>query len=185
MGSLHTSLGVHLLKIGRQVQNVRGDGFCLLTSIRVALEKDYNIQYADVQLQQMILANLRHHGDDYLKWYPGTRAKLFQDMLEFFSSKNYQQNVVDILVRIAADALYIKIHIYQMSAMETQIFTPSVARPKTRNLQFLRNPQYEMMNHYNPLVMKPSDVQRPHVTQCEAAGESRQSLEEIGNCIKA
>ena len=135
---------------------VRGDGFCLLTAIRVALEKDYNITCSEVQLQQMILAHVRHKGAEYLKWYPGNKEQLFQDLLEFFSTKNYQQNVVDILVRIAADALYINIHIYQMSAMETQrfLFSPSPLCEKIIYLQFLRNPKYEMMNHYNPLIKK-------------------------------
>ena len=70
---------------------------------------------------QLILDHLCNENEKYLNFYTKTAAHLFvttsdlmmEEVIRFFDFGNFNVNVVDLLIQIAADALNLDIYIYK------------------------------------------------------------------------
>ena len=74
----------------------------------------------------------------------------------YYSGKNYTKNVVDLIVKLASDALGINIYIYENS--DGQILrVRSMGRfaCKVVFVKFTHNLIHNLGNHYNAILMKP------------------------------
>ena len=84
---------------------------------------------------------------------------LVEDALSFFKYHTYTQNIVDVLVHAAADALNICLYIYQKYEDSIQIVCID-GDDCIRNihLRFHRNPLNPEENHYDAIVLDPSNT---------------------------
>ena len=130
------------------------------------MKNDHQIDITIDNTKQFILEQLIDNHDMYGKfqafdsWNEGDRCTdsnvLIEDILDFYSGKNYMKNVVNWIVKLASDALGINIYIYENS--DGQI-------PRVRNMgglackdvfvKFTHNPIHNLGNHYNAILMKP------------------------------
>ena len=120
-----TNLETYLNKNGQYIKKIPGDGFCLLSSILACMKNDHQIDITIDIAKQLILEQLIDNHDVYFKFQAfesrneGDRCTdsdvLVEEILDFYSGKNYTKNVVDLTVKLASDALGINIYIYENS----------------------------------------------------------------------
>ena len=146
----------YLKKVHREVRRVSGDGFCLFGSISEALWQDYGILISPEHIKQIVKAHLKEHGQQYAAFHTNSKEQLLEDYEAFLESREFDVDVVDILSRIAADALYVNIYTYQENngLIYLMKFTPSLEATKKVYLQFLHDDNYPLANHYNAVIMK-------------------------------
>ena len=81
---------------------------------------------------------------------------LVEEILDFYLGQNYTKNVVDLIVKLASDALGINIYIFQNS--DGQILRVRSLRGlacKDVFVKFTHNPIHNLGNHYYTILMKP------------------------------
>ena len=122
-----------LHKIGHEEYNVPGSGFCLVDSLVRVLQVEYKMDIS-IQNAKHLIQNqaLEEHGKyinfhsvkkpkQYIPKYI-TNADLFlEEIISFFNNCDYTQDVVDVLIKIAADALGINILMYQENQGITEL----------------------------------------------------------------
>ena len=81
---------------------------------------------------------------------------LISDVIDFFASRNYNTNIVDLLMQITTDALRLDLNIYQKNNGQIQIYNFTSPKPMfTVNLKFTHDPIHSQVNHYNAITMIP------------------------------
>ena len=134
---------------------MRGNGFCLLNSIITALYRDHDVVFYEQLLIDIIRAHVKNKGDNYLHLHPGTKMKLVSDVENFFSTANYDQEIADILLLIAIDAIHLNITLYWHSSRDVTIHNlPHKEGALLIFLQFLEHPEDPIGNHYNAIILK-------------------------------
>ena len=96
------------------------------------MSKDHNIYIAFDEAKQLILHTLIDNHHKYIEFHNKrhkcqdaycriTRSDLLIcDMMEFFETKTFDVDVVNLLIQITADALNLNIHIFQNNKGKTQ-----------------------------------------------------------------
>ena len=85
------------------------------------------------------------------------------DLIDFFDSRDFTKDVVDLIIQIAADALGLNIYIYQENILEGEEGGTKQSRTeilkmsrgllcKDVYLKFMHNNINMQSNHYEPLV---------------------------------
>ena len=83
---------------------------------------------------------------------------LIEDALAFFKYRTYTQNIVDVLVHAAADALNVCLYIYQKYHDNIQIVhIDGDDCVRNVHLKFHRNPANPSENHYDAIIFNPSN----------------------------
>ena len=110
-------------KMQRYPLHVCGDGFCFIYSLMESLSHDHKITLEFNQICQLIFDHLCYENDKYLNFYTKRSAHSFvttsdlmmEEVIHFFDFGNFNVNIVDLLIQIAADALNLDTHIIQNS----------------------------------------------------------------------
>ena len=103
---------------------VSGNGFCFLNAVAKSLQVDHGIK---IQLSEAINIIVQHMYVDF-HTVSAKRDKLVtnSDMLlnearDFFNSRNYNNDIVDLLATITADALGLHLYIYHNNRGKIQV----------------------------------------------------------------
>ena len=120
----------YLKKVNRRISKIRGDGFCFITSIVECMKSDYNV---DIQVQETINCIFEEMVENHKKYVSFHSVIQHEEPLvcdadllitvamNFFENMNYMENVVDLLIQAAADALGLDIYIYQKNDENVQV----------------------------------------------------------------
>ena len=123
------NLNSFLQRHGHEVVHVVGDGFCFLRSVCEALKNDYGIFLQIKEVVQLILEQLIENHHEYMNYYIvnlneeqkkqkrnqpwATDSDIFvEEAMDFFENRDFNKDIVDILVKVTSDALGINIYIY-------------------------------------------------------------------------
>ena len=159
-------MDTYLSKNGRYIKKIPGDGFCLLSSILACLQNDHKIDISIENTKQLILEQLIDHHDMYVKFQTfdnrneGDRHTdsdvLVEEILDFYSGQNYTKNVIDLIVKLASDALGINIYIFQNSDGQIlRVRSLGGLACKDVFVKFTHNPIHNLGNHYDAILMRP------------------------------
>ena len=75
--------------------------------------------------------------------------------MDFYLGKNYTKNVVDLIVKLASDALGINIYIYENSDGQIlRVRSMGGLAYKDVFVKFTHNPIHNLDNHYDAILMK-------------------------------
>ena len=98
-------LDILLLLDNLQVTKIQGDSFCFLGAISKVMEKNYDELISVKRLMQHIMKYLCENSEKYTTLHipghePTVNDTLVADVIDFFASRNYNTNIVDLLMRI-------------------------------------------------------------------------------------
>ena len=122
MPTLWKNLLQHLCRRKRLVHYIAGDGFCFLKSVLFCLLKDHQIEMECKEVIQIITEQLIDHHDQYVAFHNAVAHSdpnvsnsdlLVTEAMDFFEDREFNRDVVDLLVQVTADALGLEIFIYQ------------------------------------------------------------------------
>ena len=78
---------------------------------------------------------------------------LLNDAVDFFQNRNYNKDIVDLLVTITADALGLDLYIYQNNQGKIQVLVYSGGTiSKSVYLKFTHNDLNPVENHYDAII---------------------------------
>ena len=167
---------------------IQGNGFCFLNAVRKCMMYDFLKFYSHEKVREMITAHLIDHFDDYTQWHGASPDQLVDEASQFFDDRNFNTDIVDIIVQATAAALNIQIKIYRRSAQGNIQVTEigDANAEKTINLKLncsersIRNPTYTGDNHYDSLVIhyKFLDEEQPYEDQPSTSGQQLPEEEE-------
>ena len=167
---------------------IQGNGFCFLNAVRKCMMYDFLKFYSHEKVREMITAHLIDHFDDYTQWHGASPDQLVNEASQFFDDRNFNTDIVDIIVQATAAALNIQIKIYRRSAQGNIQVTEigDANAEKTINLKLncsersIRNPTYTGDNHYDSLVIhyKFLDEEQPYEDQPSTSGQQLPEEEE-------
>ena len=100
---------------GYEVNKVRGNGFCILAAVARGLLFDHSYLTSIGQIQERIIQHLLRRPDLYEGFPGGTPEALATEAANFFDDKNFNRDLVDILLLAVADALNLRIKIKKES----------------------------------------------------------------------
>ena len=151
-------LSVHQM----EVKPVRGDGFCFLGAVSKVLEVDHKVIVPVQKAMEKIMKFLCENFERYTAYHQQkselTAADtLISDVIEFFSSRNYNTNSMDLLMQITTDCLDLDLNIFQNNAGQIQVynFTTTNACYKV-NLKFTHDLKHPQGNHYDAITKIPA-----------------------------
>ena len=108
-------LADHLKRRNREVCRVRGDGLCFINAVGTCLEQDHNITIQISETIYIILQHLIENHQDYVQFHvvPDLNSEegvtnsdmLSNEAMGFFKKRNYNKDIVDLLVTITVDVL--------------------------------------------------------------------------------
>ena len=82
---------------------------------------------------------------------------LISDVIEFFSSRNYNTNIVDLLMQITTDCLDLDLNIFQNNAGQIQVYNFTTSKAcYTVNLKFTHDLKHPQGNHYDAITKIPA-----------------------------
>ena len=100
---------------GYEVNKVRGNGFCILAAVARGLLFDHSYLASIGQIQERIIQHLIRRPDLYEGFPGGTPEALATEAANFFENKNFNRDLVDMLLLAVADALNLRIKIIRES----------------------------------------------------------------------
>ena len=112
-------------------------------------------------LQQLITNYLIENSDKYTEWHGQNADKLVYESTEFFTDRNFNQDVVDIIVQATGDALNVKLKVFRRSPAGN-IQLSEVGDLTSQRVLHLKlscseksqlNPEYTGDNHYDALTV--------------------------------
>ena len=147
----------------RYIVPVQGNSFSFLTSIVEALKEDHGIFITVPQTQQLILDYLLHNFEKYLPfysaqlnpWQPRVHLSdaLLSELVQFFDDGQFNCNVINILVKKAADALNLNCFILQSNQGQIEVLNYKSGNFwKKIFFKFTHNNIHLNVNHYVPLI---------------------------------
>ena len=84
---------------------------------------------------------------------PSMPDTLLLDIIDFFTNKNYNQNTIDVLMKIVADVLNIDLNIYQNNRGQIQVLNFAGDNSTcTVNVKFTHDNSITVVNHYNAIT---------------------------------
>ena len=117
-------------------------------------------------VKQLILEQVIDNLDVYVKFQAfdsrneGDRHTdsdvLVEEILDFYSGKNYTKNVVDLIIKLASDVLGINMYIYENSDGQIlRVRSMGGLACKDVFIKFTHSPIHNLGNHYDAILMKP------------------------------
>ena len=159
---LWVNLAEYLSVRQMEVKPVRGDGFCFLGAVTKVLEVDHKVIVPVQKAMEIIMKFLCENFERYTAYHQQKSEltagdTLISDVIEFFSSRNYNTNIVDLLMQITTDCLDLDLNIFQNNAGQIQgyNFTTSNACYKV-NLKFTHDLKHPQCNHYDTITKIPA-----------------------------
>ena len=134
------------------VKDVPGDGFCFLNALQVSLKAHCGLQYSIPDLCNLLMDYIAENCIE-LSNFHFSEEKMLEECLEFFLSRDYNQDCVDIIVSAAAEALKISISIYYNNNGALYLHDISCAGSlKKAVLIFSESVSHPMLNHYDAVL---------------------------------
>ena len=134
---------------GYEVNKVRGNGFCILAAVARCLLFDHSYLVSIGQIQERIIQHLIRRPDLYEGFPSGTPEALATEAANFFEDKNFNRDLVDMLLLAVANALYLRIKIIRVGALRAGNFLTPLP-----NLQvfpgIIHNVKYRSVTHPTP-----------------------------------
>ena len=160
------------MDVQREVVPINGNGFCFISSLVVAMEKDHQIMISNPEARRLILQHLTDYHQKYLDFYRintpegqhisehVTDSDMFlTEVIDFFEDRNFDRDVVDLLVKICADALGLDVFIYQDNYGPIEVLKYSrrlCCRPVY--VKFSHNNMHSLGNHYEAVTKKKTNL---------------------------
>ena len=148
--------------IESEVTDIPGNGYCFLGSVVEVLRTNYGNIVTQEQLTQHIMKFLCLNYEKYTMYHtqgekdmePTIVDMLLSDIIDFFANKNYNQNAVDVLMKIVADVLNIDLNIYQNNRGQIQVLNfAGDNSTRTVNVKFTHDNSNTAMNHYDAITL--------------------------------
>ena len=145
-----------------EVTDILGNGYCFLGSVVEVLRTNYSDVVTQEQLTQQVMKFLCLNYEKYTMYHtqgekdmePTIADTLLSDIIDFFTNKNYNQNTVDVLMKIVADVLNIDLNIYQNNRGQIQVLNfAGDNSTHTVNVKFTHNNSNTVMNHYDAITL--------------------------------
>ena len=127
-------MDVHLSKERKFVSPVICDGFTFLNSTIKALKEEHGVNLAVKEAVNLITEEIIDHLEKYIDIHVTEEHEdplvpdaylLVTEAMGFFNSRNFNQNIVDVLVKITVDALGVNLFIYQRNGDKGQVLRSS------------------------------------------------------------
>ena len=154
-----------------EVEGVEGDGYCFLNAVVAVLSNIYGKAVSVEQCMQTIMKYLCSNFEKYTKYHcqgkediePTIADTLIADVIDFFSSRNFDMNVVDLLSQITADVMELELYIYQNNNGQIQVihFTRCDNVTRIVRLKFTHDNLHPQGNHYEAIVRKKKTPSQP------------------------
>ena len=154
-----------------EVEGVEGDGYCFLNAVVAVLSDMYDEVVSVEQCMQTIMKYLCSNFEKYTKYHcqgkediePTIADTLIADVIDFFSSHNFNMNVVDLLSQITADVMELELYIYQNNNGQIQVihFTGCDNVTRIVRLKFTHDNLHPQGNHYEAIVRKKKTPSQP------------------------
>ena len=160
-------------RIGRRVVKIKGDGFCFINSIQRCLQIDYRMVITIQETTSLILSYLLENIQKYTQFHIIKYSKstsiaddLATEVFDFFNTRDFNKDVVDLIVQVAADAMGLDIFILQKNEEEKVQIIKCSGGPVSKRifLRFKRNDLHSQGNHYDAIVKTLRRRKREHVT---------------------
>ena len=133
---------------------MRGNGFCFLQAVLLGLGIDYNYNEDITSVIQRLLWFLCDNASVYADFHP-SQSSLISDAINFFQSRSYTDNIVDIIVQVVADCLHVDLEIYQEHEGKIQVVkVVSQNGGRKVRLKFSRSVTHVLCNHYDAIVKR-------------------------------
>ena len=166
-------IGTHFDDIGRETVPIQGDGFCFITSLVKAMKSEHNIILEKSEAQDLIIDQVIENYQQYsLYHYNKTLTQkeslnntdsFMSELINFFDSRDFTHDVVNLIIQIAADALGLNIYIYQENILQkeensteeshTEVIKMSGGQLcKDVYMKFIHNNINVQGNHHEPLL---------------------------------
>lgn len=147
-------LDKYLAQNGLMVKNTRGDGFCFLSSILTVLKCDYNEEVSTEEMIPRFLEFLIKNHQQFHAFHTWTKPDLFiGEAMDFFRSREYNRDIVDLLVEIAAQALELNLSIYQNLDGQIQVLRYNGGPDcKEIRVKFTHDNNNMALNHYDAII---------------------------------
>ena len=144
------------MKVGK----VLGNGFCFLNSIRTVLLVDHYEYLSLEEMKEDITKFLIANPFKYIDCHGGCPDTVVEDASKFFEDKEFDTNIVDVIIQATGEALGLKINIFRKSPAGNiqKIEMGELESTKEVNLKFStsdfnpNNPTYSGSNHYDPIT---------------------------------
>ena len=156
-----TSLQQHLRRRNRVVHRVSGNGFCFFNAVAKSLQTDHGIKIELSEAIHNIVQHLLENYQNYVDFHTVSAKRdklvtnsdmLLNEVMDFFNSRNYNNDVVDLLVTITADALGLGFYIYQNNRGKIQVLKFSgglISKPVYLKFTHDLKP---IGNHYDSII---------------------------------
>ena len=162
---------------GYELNKVKGNGFCILAAVARSLLFDHSYLTSIGQIQERIIQHLIRRPDLYEGFPGGTPEDLATEAANFFEDRNFNRDLVDVLVLAVADALNLRIKIIRESPCgHIQVLIVEGQNPEFLvHLKFgshvpPNNPNYVGANHYDAITRK-NNLARQLCSELEALAE--------------
>ena len=128
---------------------VSGNGFCFLNAVAKSLQADHGIKIQLSEAINIIVQHLLENNQKYVDFHTVSAKRdklvtnsdmLLNEAMDFFNSRNYNNDVVDLLVIIMADALGVDLYIYQNNRGKIQVLKylgGPISKPVCLNLHMM------------------------------------------------
>ena len=148
-------------KQGKEVLTVAASGYCFIESVRLCLERDLDVSYMNQQIVEKILDEVYEQGTFYKMFHTGSIRKLIEETQEYLKERKFTNDVIDVIVVAATNALKINLKIFQRHMDMLQIVEkPCVTVASNRDVYLkyeCMGGSYHGLDHYNAVVkVKPS-----------------------------
>ena len=166
-------IGTHFDDIGHETVPIQGDEFCFITSLVKAMKSEHNIILEKSEAQDLIIDQAIENCQQYSLYHYKTLTEkeslnntdsFMSELIDFFNSRDFMCNVVDLIIQIAADALGLNIYIYQENILRNEENSTEESRTevikmsggqlcKDVYMKFIHNNNINVQgNHYEPLL---------------------------------
>ena len=150
--------------LNMEVKGFDGDGYCFLNAVVKVLSINYNEDVTVEKAMQTVMKYLCSNFEKYMKYHcqreedmePTLADTLIADVIDFFTSQNFNMNVVDLLSQIMADVMHLNMFIYQNNNGQIQVYhvTGDDNPTRTVRLKFTHDNLYPQGNHYEAINKK-------------------------------
>ena len=123
---LWVNLSEYLSLHQMEVKAIKGDGFCFLCAVTKVLEVDHKTTIPVKKVMEKITKFPCENFDKYTAYHQQKSEltsgdTLISDVIEFFSSRNYNTNIMDLLMQITTDCLNLDLNIFQNNSGQIQV----------------------------------------------------------------
>lgn len=118
-----------------RIEQVSGDGYCFLESVKKALEETLGAVYERKAMAKAIMDEIANNFAYYVQFHTGKIDKMLTHVKKYFKHGRYAQNVVDLIVPATSNALQTNVHIIQNVGGITRLVSQWCTRePSQRNI---------------------------------------------------